>query len=510
MRRNVSVLLAVAVAAGVLVQLVLPGLTTQAGSALVYLSASAAVTYALVGCLRHARAERGRIRAGWWAGVVTDALLAAAYLLGGLSGVLGRPELAGLAVVVAVPAAMTAVVMLWLHAAPPDDRFARLIQMVDIAAVASALFMVAWHFVLGPVAAVLPESARLSLLALMLPNIVSLAAALVFVSRTEHGRHLHALSLFLCALAVIVVSQTIAVYNQAHQLPWYSYGAGGGPFVGGILAALAAHASLPETDATGRRWFSGAWVLLPYVPTGLALCGVVGLYARHGTLSPALTWTLLVTVGLAFVRQFLGLMFVRGLLRRMDEQQAMLHHQANHDLLTGLPNRGAFYHRLAAELAEAGPDTCAGVLMLDLDDFKPVNDTFGHAAGDTLLVEVSRRLSDCLRDDDIAARLGGDEFVVLLPRLDEPDAAEAVAARVADRLAAPMSIVPGHTTFVRASIGIATVTGDAYDPDWLLHQADMALYAAKAAGKGLIRRCGPEATAGRRRSDPAPAEASAR
>ncbi|MDR7276338.1 GGDEF domain-containing protein [Catenuloplanes atrovinosus] len=488
MGRRVTVLLGSAVAVGAVVQVMLPVLSIAVGALLVFGPASAAVAYGVVGCRRHVRAERGRIRGGWRAAAVTDALLAVAYLLAALSGVLASPGLAQLAGVVAVPAAVTAVVMLWLHAPSPPDRFTRLIQLIDVAAVSSALFMVSWHLVLGPVMATLPESSRAAFLALMLPDIVGLAAALVLVSRTEQHRYLHALSLFLAALTVIVVAHTITVYNQVHQLPWYANGAGAGPIVGGVLAALAAHARLPEADGTGRRWFSGPWALLPYVPTGLALAGVVTLYARNGTLSPTLTWMLLITVVLAFVRQFLGLVFVRGLLRKVDEQQAMLHFQANHDTLTGLPNRAALYQRFHESAATAGPDTCTGVLMVDLDGFKPVNDTLGHAAGDALLVEVGRRLTDSLRAGEMVARFGGDEFVVLLPRLDDPAGADAVAARIADRLSEPMSIVPGRAIDVRASIGIATTTGGDYDPDALLHRADLALYEAKAAGRGAIRR----------------------
>ena len=488
MGRRFTVLLALAVVVSAVVQSVLPLLAVPAGTLLAFGPAAAAVAYGVVGSVRHLRAERGRIRAGWWYAALTQALLASAYLLVAVGGVLGHGGLVRLAALVAVPAAATAVVTLWLHATPPPDMFNRLIQMIDIAAVSSALFMVSWHLVLGPVTAILPEASRAPFLALMLPNIASLAAALVLVSRTERGRHLHALSIFLAALTVIGVSQTITVYNQAHGLPWYAHGAGGGPLVGGMLAARAAHAPLPEADDTGRRWFSGAWVLLPYVPTGLALCGVVGLYARNGTLSPTLTWTLLVTVGLAFVRQFLGLVFVRGLLRKVDEQQAMLHFQANHDMLTGLPNRAAFYDRFSASMATAGPETCTGVLMVDLDGFKPVNDTFGHAAGDALLVEVGRRLTAALREGETVARFGGDEFVVLLPRLDAPGGADAVAARIAGHLSEPMPLAGGHTAAVRTSIGIATVTGGGHNPDSVLHQADTALYDAKAAGKGLIRR----------------------
>ncbi len=485
------------------VQLMLPVLPFVGGQLLVYLPTAAAVLYGLAGCWSQARTGHGRVRAGWWAAVGADALLSLAYLLVAAAAVLGRPALVDLAGVVAVPAALAAVVMLWLHANPPGDRFTRLIQVIDVTAVASAFFVVAWQFVLGPVAATLPAATRAPFVALMLPDLFLLAAALVLVSRTAQRQHVHALTLFAVALCAIVVAQITTMHNLALRDAWYAHGAGACTLLGGALVALASHAQLPQADTTGRRWFSGAWALLPYVPTGLAFTGFVYLYARHGTLSPVLTWTLLTTVGLASVRQFLGLMFVRGLLAKLDEQQVQLQHQAHHDVLTGLPNRAAFYALLTEVLAAAGPGTRTAALMIDLDDFKPVNDTFGHAAGDALLVEVGARLAGALRGSDLAARFGGDEFVVLLPELDDDAGAEAVAARILDRLARPIPVAPGCSTGARASIGVGIVLGAGHGPDSLLQQADAALYDAKAAGKGSIRRHHP-AAGGDRPGSPAP------
>ena len=156
-------------------------------------------------------------------------------------------------------------------------------------------------------------------------------------------------------------------------------------------------------------------------------------------------------------------------------------HQAMHDALTGLPNRALFLDRLEHALARAvrtGGEVA--VLFLDLDRFKTVNDSLGHAAGDDLLCAVARRIADCMRAADTAARLGGDEFAVLLEDLVGTREAVRVADRITAALEAPIDVA-GREVFVGASIGIAT---GAYGADDLLRHADVAMYRAKAAGKG--------------------------
>jgi diguanylate cyclase (GGDEF)-like protein/PAS domain S-box-containing protein len=160
-----------------------------------------------------------------------------------------------------------------------------------------------------------------------------------------------------------------------------------------------------------------------------------------------------------------------------------LEHQAFHDSLTALPNRSLFRDRLghALDRTKRHPGMVA-VLFLDLDDFKVVNDTLGHEAGDRLLVAVSERLRRVLRPEDTLARLGGDEFTVLLE--DLPDAAE--ARRVAERLAAvlrPSFQLDGRDVLVSASLGIAVQSNADEGPDDLLRLADVAMYEAKHGGK---------------------------
>lgn len=163
--------------------------------------------------------------------------------------------------------------------------------------------------------------------------------------------------------------------------------------------------------------------------------------------------------------------------------QTRLGHQAHHDPLTGLPNRGCFLDRLGRALAAAGRSGGPpAVLFLDLDRFKFVNDSLGHAAGDRLLVQVADRLRGCARPGDVVARLGGDEFTVLLGGPAGAVEAEAVAARVVAAMRAPFA-VGGRDLAVTASIGIAVASPAHVDPADLLRDADVALYRAKERGK---------------------------
>jgi diguanylate cyclase (GGDEF)-like protein len=162
-------------------------------------------------------------------------------------------------------------------------------------------------------------------------------------------------------------------------------------------------------------------------------------------------------------------------------------HRAFHDALTGLPNRPLFLDRLQHALARA-PRAGRGVavLFLDVDRFKSVNDRFGHAAGDELLMAVARRVEECVRPGDTVARFGGDEFAVLVEDVGE-EQATAVAGRILAALEAPFSIHEKNV-FVSASVGIAA---GRRGPDELMRNADLAMYKAKSSGKGRYERFEP-------------------
>jgi diguanylate cyclase (GGDEF)-like protein len=172
-----------------------------------------------------------------------------------------------------------------------------------------------------------------------------------------------------------------------------------------------------------------------------------------------------------------------GLALAKARAQARLRHEATHDGLTGLANRALFGERLADELERRRemPSRASAVLFFDLNDFKQINDTLGHAAGDAMLRVVAERLLRAVRANDLVARIGGDEFAVLLSDRNDSSAVDATVARIQEALVAPVAI-EGRTVYVTASVGIAlTDRGDEGVED-ILRRADAAMYHAKSLG----------------------------
>jgi diguanylate cyclase (GGDEF)-like protein len=168
---------------------------------------------------------------------------------------------------------------------------------------------------------------------------------------------------------------------------------------------------------------------------------------------------------------------------RLTELQEQLTHQAYHDSLTDLANRSLFGQQIEQALRRSADGTASvAVIFLDIDDFKGVNDTLGHAAGDALLVEVAARIRGCLRRPDTAARLGGDEFALLIEGVDSAIEAEHVARRVLSVLSDPFT-VSGTSVTVRASLGIAVADNSDANATSLMRHADVAMYVAKGAGR---------------------------
>ncbi|HEX7472082.1 MAG TPA: EAL domain-containing protein [Candidatus Limnocylindrales bacterium] len=228
----------------------------------------------------------------------------------------------------------------------------------------------------------------------------------------------------------------------------------------------------PAEVAYLRSIEMGSMVMMPLIARGQAI-GTIELYA---------------TGALPFDERRLRLA------RTLADEAAMaldnarlveeLRHQAFHDNLTGLANRGLFGDRVEHALAlSARTGASIAVLFLDLDDFKTVNDRFGHAGGDEMLREVSSRIVEVLRPGDTAARLGGDEFAVLIEDLAGLEDAQFVADRLIDTVRAPIRI--GDTdSLIGASVGIAVSTAGEGRAEDLLRNADFAMYRAKSAGKG--------------------------
>jgi diguanylate cyclase (GGDEF)-like protein len=172
-------------------------------------------------------------------------------------------------------------------------------------------------------------------------------------------------------------------------------------------------------------------------------------------------------------------------LRRVIELQEELRHAAMHDPLTELPNRTLFLDRTQHDLALAGRNgQWPAVLYIDLDGFKPVNDTYGHQAGDLLLKVFAQRLHDCVRTADTAARLGGDEFAVLLHGPIDDAGVHTALDRIRAELDLDVELGGGRTAKVGASIGVAFSSPDT-DIDGLIRRADLAMYTAKRSGRGV-------------------------
>lgn len=176
--------------------------------------------------------------------------------------------------------------------------------------------------------------------------------------------------------------------------------------------------------------------------------------------------------------------------RKRAEEQIEFH--AYHDVLTHLPNRKLFTDRLRHGLTRAKRNSKpVAVMFIDLDHFKSINDTLGHTAGDELLLEMSRRLRECVRDDDTVARLGGDEFTIILSELRQAEDAVGVAQKILDAVQEPLTIA-GQQILVSASIGIALYPVDGIDPETLLRNADSAMYRAKEEGRNTYQLCTDE------------------
>ena len=169
--------------------------------------------------------------------------------------------------------------------------------------------------------------------------------------------------------------------------------------------------------------------------------------------------------------------------QRADEQIA---HMARHDGLTDLPNRIMLRERLQHELKRVKRGECLAVLCLDLDQFKSVNDTLGHPIGDELLKLVADRLRGCTREPDTIARLGGDEFAIIMTQMKAATDAANLSRRIRDSIVRPYQ-VEGHQIVTDMSIGISIAPFDGTESDVLLKNADMALYGAKADGRGTYR-----------------------
>jgi diguanylate cyclase (GGDEF)-like protein len=435
--------------------------------------------YAAVNYRRRARdtVNPPRIQLAFGFGSAASASWAASNTLF-LVDVLGGDWAAAPAVALSTLAAVLVPVAMVL-AGPRLRGFAAARQLIDVAAVSGAFFALVREFMpAGGQQQLAGAENAFTGYAMTIVVVLGFGAAvaLVTLANSEPGRQASAQQLLAFAALVQAITLLVSLRNGVAGEPWWANGVGAGYVVGAwVMAASSKLAvSRPGTDGVERLIFS-PWALLPYIPVATAVGVAAGRQLTDGELSPILVWLLLCSFSLVLLRQFLTLVTVGRLTVALDHQRQALAYQAHHDPLTGLLNRSAFDTRAAAQLSSGYLEACA--VVIDLDGFKPVNDTLGHAAGDDVLVTIAHRLQAELRASDLICRCGGDEFAILL--IDAGDRAGVLTDRLQRRLAQPM-IVQGHQVKVGGSIGVAgTRRGERVGISALLRQADTAMYAAR-------------------------------
>jgi len=388
-----------------------------------------------------------------------------------------------------VPLAVVGVLLL---ASKQGEVTRALRYALDGLIIAGALLFVSWSTALGVVYRVGGGDllARLVDLAYPVSDIVLTTAALAALSRVRGGRR-RELGLIGAGVLAFAVADSAFTYLSYTN----SYGNGSlfdTAYVAGYLLILLA-ALVPtggEADPDASRALSAGQTLLPYVPLTFAVAITVGKALTGARFDGLLVATGAVTVTLVVVRQWLMLVENFRLGQRLEAsivelraREQDLAHQASHDPLTGLANRVLFADRIDQALARRRRrGGFVAVMVCDLDEFKSVNDTLGHLAGDELLRAVAERLLACVRREDTVARLGGDEFGVLLESLDQAEASVEAAARI-NRAIHPEFRIANQRLLITISTGVTLVAAGEETADQLLRAADVALYEAKNDGR---------------------------
>jgi diguanylate cyclase len=378
--------------------------------------------------------------------------------------------------------------------------FDSLRTVLDGLVIGGSFLYLSWATVLGTTFHGGADSAleRVVLLAYPIGDVAT--CSMVFIMLGHVDRRLRA-SVSLAGAGLLALAVADSIYSYLAQYDGYDSGdlVDAVWFAAFVLIGLAG-LNAPRGHATGPARAVDPWkfVTLPYVPLALALLASVVVQAVTGAVGLFLYVNSMVLVLLVVARQIATLRDNAKLTRRLESsmrdlefREEQLRHLAFHDPLTGLANRALFHDRVERAIAgQARESTLIGVLFIDLDGFKAINDTRGHAAGDELLITVSRRLQECARQSDTVARLGGDEFAILVERVPEAESPAMLARRIVTVLSEPIDLA-GDQVYVGASVGVALGEQGDGSASEVLRKADCAMYAAKFQGKGRYVRFEP-------------------
>ena len=384
----------------------------------------------------------------------------------------------------------------------PRAAFERVRFWIDVATVLVGGTMLSWFLVVRPVA--VAEQSTLAEIVKAAAFPVADLVVLITVAAVLARRQGMASRRSLSVLAVALVFGFVADLSYAHERLVNSYHTGDVIdwlwLVDGALFALAARlegrgpspAGSADAESTADAPPIGVSVL-PYVSVvvGFAMLFFVARPTWRTDVGQAVIGVLILTV-LVVSRQILVARDNVRLLAERAAQEARFRHEALHDPLTGLANRGLLVDRAGHAIARTRRQhqRPMALVYIDLDNFKTVNDSLGHAAGDALLVEAARRLVACVRDTDTVARLGGDEFAIFIEDPIDAEECTRITQRVIAALRRPFSI-ERRDVFVGASLGVAMVA-DSVSATELLRNADAAMYIAKTRGKGRCEMFAPE------------------
>jgi diguanylate cyclase (GGDEF)-like protein len=365
--------------------------------------------------------------------------------------------------------------------------------LIDPLIVATGVGVVFWTFLLGPVADAhgLSLAQRLVNVAYPITDVLLLVVLARFLLLPGgSGRRLPAYHLVVAGLSLLLVSDVVSdalalsgVYEVVAGIYEPVALVEAGWLLSYVLLGTAAlHPSMARLSEPGREPEMKLTFVRLVLLTGTALLAP-GVLAVQVALDGPIE-EVPVIVGASVLLFVLAAVRMACMIARQQELERSLAFQALHDPLTGLPNRALFGDRLEQALARVGRQGGRiAVLFVDLDDFKLVNDSLGHEAGDRLLTVVGERLRSCLRPADTAARLGGDEFALLLEDVKGAEEAAQIAQRILGSLRAPFAL-GSHELSVEASVGIALHGGARGRPGAILRTADLALYRVKREGKG--------------------------